>query len=343
MSRKDGLSKQTLDALKDLNVEKLTIVGGEAVVSKTIENKLKSMGLVVDRVYGKNREETSTKIAQRYIKDPSSLIVANGYVFPDSVVGGYFAYKNNAPIILTRLGSLSDESFKYVNSTKRDINIIGLYSAVGKRVESDLNIILKTDKFKSQFFLLPKGEYDRLEASIMIDRIMNINPKTMSNIYSSGVRMKLCDGPITNEPEYASLKGEVPRGWEDLGKTWDDVPGAGGTETPIARIGYSEPGDENGHNSINLELHELAHSVDNFISGFYVGEPISDSKKFINIWNEEVLSVLPDLYYINYKEEYFAEVFAMYYLNTTTNSELEKNAPKTHAFIKNLDSLGLDY
>lgn len=342
LTKKEGLSSGTITALKDLKVKRVTIVGGEAVVSKDIENKIKSMGISVDRVYGKNREETSVRIAERYIKNPSFIVVANGYVFPDSVVGGYYAHKKNAPIILTRENRLSDESFKYVNGKKQNTIIIGLYSAVGKGVELDLNIILRTDKFKSRFFLLPEtGKYDKLEAEMMMDRVLNINPKTISNIHSSGVRMKLCDGPITDEPEYADLKGQIPRGWEGLGKTWDDVPGAGGTETPIARIGYSNPGDDTGHSSINLELHELAHTVDNYISGIYVGDQISSSKQFNKIWKEEVRGVLPEIYYIDYVEEYFAEVFAMYYLNTTTNTKLLKKAPKTYAFIKNLDSLDL--
>nr|WP_300005895.1 cell wall-binding repeat-containing protein [Tissierella sp.] len=343
LAGRGALSPTTIKALKDMQVKRVTIVGGQAVVSKSIEDTIRSMNIAVDRIYGKNREETSVKIAERYIKKPASIVVANGYVFPDSVIGGYYAYKKDAPIILTRGDKLSDDSFKYVNRTRQNTVILGLYSAVGKKVEWDLNIILKTDKFRKQFFLLPKSEgYDKLEASMMMDRVMNINPKTISNIYSGGVRMKFSKGPITDEPEYASLKGKVPRGWEGLGKTWDDVPGAGGTETPIARIGYSDPGDHTGHNSINLELHELAHSIDNFISGTYSGEQISSSTRFKKIWKEEVRIILPDSYYIDYSEEYFAEVFAMYYLNPASNTKLLKKAPKTYAFIKSLDSLNLD-
>ena len=118
--------------------------------------------------------------------------------------------------------------------------------------------------------------------------------------------------------------------------TWDDVPGAGGYDLPIARIGYSDPKPENNHDTINLELHELAHTVDNYISGS-VDDPISFSDEFVEIWREEVYDILPYDYFINYVEEYFAEVFAMYYLNEESKSELKENAIKTYNFIDDLD------
>ncbi|OLS02617.1 cell wall-binding repeat-containing protein [Tissierella creatinophila] len=339
LSKKMSISDSTEDALRDLKVKKVTIVGGMAVVPKSIEEKLKSMDIIVDRIYGNNREETSIKIAEEYLKDPSEVILANGYVFPDSVIGGYFAYKKNAPIILTRKDKLVDSTFRYIDKTKKDVHILGLYNAVGDGVERYLNVILKTSSFKAKFFLLPKtGKYESVEAGKMMDRVMNISPKIINSIYNAGVRMKFCNGPITDEPEYRDLKGQVPRGWEGLGKTWDDVPGAGGTITPIARIGYSEPSTKNGHSSINLELHELAHSIDNYTQGSpYGGYKISNVSNFNDIWMGEVRNILPDFYYISYREEYFAEAFAMYYLSEETNSNLKKKAPKTHAFIKRLD------
>ena len=47
--------------------------------------------------------------------------------------------------------------------------------------------------------------------------------------------------------------------------TWDDVPGMGGSHTVFVKIGASDKG--NGHGSVNLELHELAHSVDHIVYG----------------------------------------------------------------------------
>ena len=340
LSQKTKISDKTLQAIEDLKVKKVTIVGGVNAVSKDIEEKLKIRGLSVDRIYGDNRIETSIKIAEEYFKTPSEVIISNGYIFADSVIGGYFASKINAPIILSRSYALTDETFKYVRKVNKNVNILGLHRAIEKNVETYLNIILKTDTFKDGFFLLPKNnKYDVLEASKMIDRVMGIPPNIVANIYNAGVRVKFCNGPITHEPEYAYLKGQVPRGWEYTGKTWDDVPGAGGTETPIARIGYSNPSTKTGHSACNLELHEIAHTIDNYISGNYYGYEyaISETSKFKKIWKYEAKKILDDPYYVDNNDEYFAETFAMYYLNKNTNELLLRKAPKTHAFMRDLD------
>lgn len=340
LSKQTSISDATLGAMEDLKVKKVTIVGGTNAVFQAIEEKLKSRGLLVDRVEGDNRLETSIKIAEKYFKAPNEVILANGYVFADSVIGGYFASKIKAPIILSKDDRLADGTIKYLAKTNKSVNILGMHKAITKKVETDLNIILKTDSFKKGFFLLPKkNPYDLLEANKMQDRVMKISPRILGNIYNAGVRIKFCNCPITDEPEYAHLKGQVPRGWEYTGKTWDHVPGAGGTETPIARIGYSNPSFKTGHSACNLELHELAHTIDNYISGGYYGYEyaISETSNFKKIWKSEVRKLLDDSYYIDNVDEYFAETFAMYYLGDKTRGLLLKKAPKTHDFMVDLE------
>lgn len=194
-------------------------------------------------------------------------------------------------------------------------------------------------KLEKNFFIMPiYDDYDLDEAQKMKARILSISPKILMSLYSANVKMKLTNGPITDEPELMYLKGTIPRGWEGTGLTWDDVPGAGGYNLPIARIGYSEPSILNNHDTINLELHEIAHTVDNYITG-KVEKPISFSNEFIEIWESEVEQVLSYDYFITYPEEYFAETFAMYYLDKDSNNQLKEFAPKTFNYIKDLDRL----
>lgn len=188
------------------------------------------------------------------------------------------------------------------------------------------------------FFLMPvEGEYDKAEADSMKERILKVSPDILLTLYQAGVKMKFTNRPITEEPELQYLAGSIPRGWEGSGMTWDDVPGAGGYDLPIARIGYSEPSYENNHDTINLELHELGHTVDSYITGDYIEEYLSSSAEFLNIWDSEVFDILPDDYFTYYYEEYFAETFAMYYLDENSKEELRVYAPQTFEFISNLD------
>ena len=176
--------------------------------------------------------------------------------------------------------------------------------------------------------VVSNGNYDREEAGKMVERINGIHSNLRQGLIDNGIIMFLVDFPITELEEFSHLKGEVPRGWEDTGKTWDDVPGAGGKPS-VARIGYSNYGE--GHSSVNLELHEIAHPIDGYVLNY-----ISNSSAFLEIHAEEQPSFLPDVYFEYYPSEYFAEAFAYYFLNDATNAQLKEEAPKTHEFIKNL-------
>ena len=135
------------------------------------------------------------------------------------------------------------------------------------------------------------GNYNQQEASNMIQRISNIDSKTLYALYNKNIRIKLVNFPITYLPEYSYLRGQIPRGWEGTGYTWDSVPGIGGNPV-VARIGYSNYG--NMHTSFSN-------------SSYYY-----------------------------YPEEFFAEAYAYYYLNSSTHETLKTRAPYTYEFIQKL-------
>ncbi|MGR5864778.1 anthrax toxin lethal factor-related metalloendopeptidase [Bacillus cereus] len=187
--------------------------------------------------------------------------------------------------------------------------------------------IISSNFLQQLIIVQTSGNYNQQEASYMIQRISKINNNILYALYTRNVRIKLINFPITYLSEYTYLRGKIPRGWEGTGYTWDDVPGIGGNPV-VARIGYSNPGHM--HSSINLELHETAHAIDN-----YVFQNISYSQEFFKIHAKEYASFSNNSYYY-YPEEYFAEAFAYYYFNDQTNETLKSKAPSTYQFIQNL-------
>ena len=190
--------------------------------------------------------------------------------------------------------------------------------------------LLLTNKSLQQLFLFPQSSFDEKESLLIIKSINQLPPTLLSKIVEKDVKIKLFTGKLTENPSAAHLKGIKPRGY---GKdaTWDDVVGMGGSHTVFVKIGASDKGS--GHGSVNLELHELAHSIDHIVYG-----DISNKHKFLNIWSNEVSLLFPNQpYFINYPEEYFAEVFAMYYVNQKQNQLLKELAPQTYLFIKSLN------
>lgn len=172
--------------------------------------------------------------------------------------------------------------------------------------------------------LLPESTFNETLAAQMIGRINRIDDFILQRLVEKGVVLKLFTGDLTDEPTAAYLKGKKPRGYSDNGPTWDKVPGIGGAEVVLAKIGHSEKGK--GHGSINLELHELAHSIDTFVF-----DSISEDPYFLSIWEREVELLFPNhSYFRDYPEEYFAEAFTMFYLSEQTKNELQLAAPLTY-------------
>lgn len=175
-----------------------------------------------------------------------------------------------------------------------------------------------------------KDGFNKEEAARMKERIGRIHPVIIHALSDKGLIIKLINFPLTDLAEYQFLRGEIPRGWEGTGKTWDDVPGAGGSPA-VARIGYSEASEW--HGTINLELHELAHLIDSHVFDYS-----SHTAEFTTIHKEEQLSFLPSSYFNN-AEEYFAEAFSYFYLGGERNAILKQQAPKTYEYIKKLPAI----
>ncbi|HZG70399.1 MAG TPA: hypothetical protein VEY51_02600 [Chondromyces sp.] len=182
-----------------------------------------------------------------------------------------------------------------------------------------------------EMVILPSGEYSIREAASMISNLDHVPSSLLEKAADIGIKVILFNGELTSQPALAHLKGKVPRGYINKETTWDDVPGAGGTKNVYAKIGHSDKGQ--GHGSINLELHELAHSLDR-----YVYTDPYQNLAFTAIWKEEANKLFPGQpYFLDYQEEYFAETFAMMYLNENTRSILRQRAPKTYKYFASLN------
>jgi hypothetical protein len=191
------------------------------------------------------------------------------------------------------------------------------------------SIVLNSPSVLGSIILLPTDPFDEREAAQIISRIDNLPFTLLSKVGEENIKLKLFIGRLTDNPTAAHLEGMIPRGYKG-GTTWDDVPGIGGSKTVLVKIGFSDKGS--GHSSVNLELHELAHSIDR-----YVYDGMRNNQKFLAIWKKEKPLLFPAKdYFLTFPEEYFAETFAMYYLGGDSRSLLKEKAPETYCFMKSL-------
>lgn len=188
---------------------------------------------------------------------------------------------------------------------------------------------LNTSTTIENIIVLPEGTFDEHEAASIISRIDSLPASLLDKVNRKGIKVHLFDGKLTDNPTARHLKGVIPRGYLSK-KTWDEVPGIGGSKTVLVKIGHSNKGM--GHGSVNLELHELAHSIDR-----YVYNEIRNNKRFLKIWNAEKYNMFPNQsYFLSFSEEYFAEAFAMYHLGGDYRNNLLQKAPLTYEFIRQL-------
>jgi len=180
-----------------------------------------------------------------------------------------------------------------------------------------------------QMIVLPEDDFDQKEAAGIINRIAMLPESMLEKAVNHNIRVKLFEGNLTDNPSARHLKGVIPRGYT-TNRTWDQVPGIGGSRTVLVKIGSSDKGK--GHSSVNLELHELAHSLDRHVYG-----GIREEEQFLKIWRQESRLLFPGrAYFLEYPEEYFAESFAMFYIGGMPTRLLQQAAPQTYQYIKSL-------
>ena len=88
------------------NITKFVLVGDTNSVNSTIEGNIKSYGIPVKRITGKNGDEVSAAIAKAYFTNPKEIYISTMDNFPDALCGGPLAIANKGPLLL-----LNDSSY----------------------------------------------------------------------------------------------------------------------------------------------------------------------------------------------------------------------------------------
>ena len=97
--RRNQMDKKVSKALKDLNINKVYVAGGQNSVSKKLEAQLPQ---VIRRFSGHDRYETAILVASYTYPESKEVFVASGEVFPDALVIGPVCARRKAPILLSR-------------------------------------------------------------------------------------------------------------------------------------------------------------------------------------------------------------------------------------------------
>ena len=96
---RNQMDKKVSKALKDLNINKVYVAGGQNSVSKKLEAKLPQL---IRRFSGQDRYETAILVASYTYPESKEVFVASGETFPDALVIGPVCARRKAPILLSK-------------------------------------------------------------------------------------------------------------------------------------------------------------------------------------------------------------------------------------------------
>lgn len=147
LTGKKELAKPTLVAIKEMKVKKITIIGGETVISEAIKKELEAENIEVERLAGGTRWETAEKVANKYFSHSKKAIVTNdgGVSFADALMGGYLGAKENAPVLLTAANKLSQNTENYLKQSATSAYILGGETVVANENFTAIEEIIKNN------------------------------------------------------------------------------------------------------------------------------------------------------------------------------------------------------
>jgi putative cell wall-binding protein len=125
----DALPDATAEALVDIGIERVVVLGGTAAVSETVVAELGNLGITVERTAGERRTDTAARFARRLVDtwgyDVSTPMLATGANFPDALAAGPRGGALERPILLTRdARSLSMETAQWLGGRCPDVETV---------------------------------------------------------------------------------------------------------------------------------------------------------------------------------------------------------------------------
>ncbi|MEL1133811.1 cell wall-binding repeat-containing protein [Desulfitobacterium sp. THU1] len=137
---RSGLSTDILNELKRLSPKNAYIVGGNGVISASVEKQISSMGISVRRYSGQDRYDTAQAVA-REVGTGQGVFVTSGTGFADALAVAPIATSKGMPILLVPKDELTPSLKKYVGRMKNvDIVIVGSEREVSRAIEAQLPV-----------------------------------------------------------------------------------------------------------------------------------------------------------------------------------------------------------
>lgn len=139
LTAESWLPWSTRNALQELRVNRVRVLGGPGAVSDDVVEDLRARGYRVDRVAGKERTQTAAAIAIATGAPRRRVFLASAQNFPDALSAAVPAHLASSPLLTTWKDRVSDHTWyalRQLNAT--EVVIVGGPGAVSDRVVRQL-------------------------------------------------------------------------------------------------------------------------------------------------------------------------------------------------------------
>jgi putative cell wall-binding protein len=163
LTETNSIPAETLNAIQQLKVKNIIIIGGTGSISSAVEEQLTSSGIVVTRIFGQDRYETCIKIAEQ-LDNVTEIAVVTGESFPDALSISPIAVKRNMPIILVSHNEIPTVVKNYVSNHKLTTTyVIGSGTSLNNAVlkgMSNIELVTGNDKYQINLNIIDKFKSD---------------------------------------------------------------------------------------------------------------------------------------------------------------------------------------
>lgn len=168
LTEPNRLRPEVLAELQRLNTSAVFILGGGGAISAKVENDLKSNGIQVYRIQGKDRYETAANIATTAVESSNRAFLASGNAFADALSISSYAASKGIPLLLTDTRKLPDSTLSALQKMGvSEITLIGGEGVISPAVAEQLkkagysvNRLSGPDRFGTNTAILNELDFD---------------------------------------------------------------------------------------------------------------------------------------------------------------------------------------
>lgn len=148
LTERYSVPQATIDHLVRNRISFVDLIGGDLVIDEAVVRQLQSANILVDRISGSDRIQTSTRIANRFFGRSTHAIIANGWNFVDALAATPFAAKNNAPILLVDQSSVQPVVMDYLRYYRvNKVHAAGGELVISKTVRDQVQTSINDELF----------------------------------------------------------------------------------------------------------------------------------------------------------------------------------------------------